>query len=115
MNVPFYIAKRYLFSKSGNNAINIITIIAAFGIVVGSAALFIVLSGFAGLKDFTLQFSSFVDPDLKVLPATGKSFILTAEQDSILANDPDIISFSRVIEERVLLNFEDKNEGVILK
>ena len=115
MNVPFYIAKRYLFSKSRNNAINIITIIAAFGIVVGSASLFIVLSGFAGLKDFTLQFSSFVDPDLKVFPSSGKSFFLTQEQDSILAEDPEIISFSKVIEERVLLNFEDKNEGVILK
>ncbi len=115
MNVPFYIAKRYLFSKSSNNAINIITIIAAFGIVIGSAALFIVLSGFAGLKDFTLQFTSFVDPDLKVLPSTGKSFIFTEEQDSLLRQESDIISYSRIIEEKVLINFDDKNEGVFLK
>ncbi|MBT8286595.1 MAG: ABC transporter permease [Flavobacteriaceae bacterium] len=115
MNVPFYIAKRYLFSKSSNNAINFITIIAAFGIVIGAASLFIVLSGFDGLKDFTLQFSSFVDPDLKVLPSKGKSFFITNEQDSLLKQDPDIISFSKIIEERVLLNFEDKNEGVNLK
>lgn len=115
MNVPFYIARRYLFSKSSNNAINIITIIAAFGIVIGSASLFVVLSGFAGLKDFTLQFSSFVDPDLKVLPASGKSFMITSDQDSILRYDPDIVGYSKVIEEKVLVNFDEKNEGVILK
>ena len=50
--LSLYIAKRYLFSKSSNNAINIITIIAAIGVIIGSAALFIVLSGFAGLKRF---------------------------------------------------------------
>jgi len=56
MNVSLYIAKRYLFSKSSNNAINFITIIAAVGVIIGSASLFIVLSGFAGLKDFSLEF-----------------------------------------------------------
>jgi len=60
MNISFYIAKRYLRSKSSNNAINFITIIAGIGVVLGAASLFIVLSGFAGLKDFTLQFSSIV-------------------------------------------------------
>ena len=54
------------------------TIIAALGIIIASAALFIVLSGFAGLKDFSLEFSSFVDPDLKILPAQGKSFTLSS-------------------------------------
>jgi len=58
LNFSLYIAKRYLFSKSSNNAINFITIIAAVGVVIGSAALLIVLSGFAGLKDYSLQFSS---------------------------------------------------------
>ena len=80
MNISFYIAKRYLRSKSSNNAINFITIIAGIGVVLGAASLFIVLSGFAGLKDFTLQFSSIVDPDLKAETAIGKSFVLTNDQ-----------------------------------
>lgn len=115
MNFPFYIAKRYLFSKSSNNAINFITSIAAFGIIIGSAALFIVLSGFAGLKDFTLEFSSYVDPDLKVLPAKGKSFLLDNENKEALLNIDGIASFSEVVEERVLINYDTKNEAVILK
>lgn len=74
MNFPLYIAKRYLRSKSSNNAINFITIIAIVGVILGAASLFIVLSGFAGLKDFTLEFTSVVDPDLKAETAKGKSF-----------------------------------------
>ena len=115
MNFPFYIAKRYLFSKSSNNAINFITSIAAFGIIIGSAALFIVLSGFAGLKDFTQEFSSYVDPDLKVLPAKGKSFLLDNENKEALLNIDGVASFSEVVEERVLINYDTKNEAVILK
>ena len=115
MNFPFYIAKRYLLSKSSNNAINFITIIAAFGVVIGAAALFVVLSGFAGLKDFTLEFSSFVDPDLKILPAQGKTLDFDETQIASINNIDGIASYSKIIEERVLLNYENKNESVLLK
>lgn len=109
MNVSLYIAKRYLFSKSSNNAINFITIIAAIGVIIGSASLFIVLSGFAGLKDFSLQFSSIVDPDLKILSAKGKSFKITQEELTQLDALKGISSYSKVIEERVILNFDNKH------
>jgi lipoprotein-releasing system permease protein len=114
VNVSLYIAKRYLLSKSSNNAINIITIIAAIGVIIGSASLFIVLSGFAGLKDFSLQFSSLVDPDLKAIASQGKSFTFTQDQLNQI-HDLDIISYSKVIEERVVLNFNNKNLVVNLK
>ena len=109
MNVSLYIAKRYLRSKSSNNAINFITIIAAIGVVLGAGSLFIVLSGFAGLKDFTLQFSTLIDPDLKAETATGKSFFLT-DEDIVNLNTIDEVAFySKIIEERVIVAFEDKN------
>ena len=109
MNFPLYIAKRYLHSKSSNNAINFITIIAAVGIILGAASLFVVLSGFAGLKDFTLQFTSIVDPDLKAEAAQGKSFLVTDKELSELANLEDVIAYSKVIEDRVFIAFDDKN------
>ncbi len=108
MNFPFYIAKRYLRSKSGNNAINFITIIALIGVVLGAASLFVVLSGFAGLKDFTLQFSTIVDPALKAETAIGKSFLLTEDEVSKLNNIEEIALYSKVIEERVFIASEDK-------
>ena len=115
MNVSLYIAKRYLRSKSSNNAINFITYIAIIGIILGSASLFIVLSGFAGLKDFTLQFTSQVDPDLKAETALGKTFILTDEDAEKLEQLQDIAHFSKIIEERVFLASGDANTPVVLK
>src|SRR5690554_7990036 len=80
LKFSLYIAKRYLFSKSSNNAINIITIIAAIGVVVGSFSLFIVLSGFSGLKEFSLQFTTVFDSDLKILPESGKTIEFSEAQ-----------------------------------
>ena len=85
MNFSLYIAKRYLRSKSSTNAINIITGIAAFGVVIGTAALFVVLSGFAGLKELSLEFTSFSDPDLKLLPKSKKVMTISQEQYAFLA------------------------------
>lgn len=115
MNVPLYIANRYLRSKSSNNAINFITIIAAVGVVLGAASLFIVLSGFAGLKDFTLQFSSIVDPDLKAETAVGKSFILSDDNISKLNDIEAISSYSKIIEERVIIAVDEKNYLATIK
>jgi lipoprotein-releasing system permease protein len=115
MNISFYIAKRYLRSKSSNNAINFITIIAGIGVVLGAASLFIVLSGFAGLKDFTLQFSSIVDPDLKAETTIGKSFVLTNDQTNKLKALKEVALYSKVIEERVIIASDDKNDIVTLK
>lgn len=109
MNVSLYIAKRYLLSKSSNNAINFISIIAAIGVILGSASLFVVLAGFAGLKDFTLEFSSLVDPDLKAVPATGKSFALSEKGKKELSNIQGVADYSQIIEERIIVSFDDKN------
>jgi lipoprotein-releasing system permease protein len=115
VNFPFYIAKRYLFSKSSTNAINIITIIAAIGVVVGAMALFIVLSGFAGLKEFSLQFTNVFDSDLKVMPASGKTITFTKSSEVKLQSIAGIAAYSKIIEERVFLHFRDKNEIAYIK
>ena len=115
MSFSLYIAKRYLRSKSTNNAINFITYIAIIGVILGSASLFIVLSGFAGLKDFTLQFTSQVDPDLKAETAIGKSFILTDDEINKLNNLKDIAYYSKVVKERVFLASGDKNTLAVIK
>jgi lipoprotein-releasing system permease protein len=115
LNFPLYIAKRYLFSKSSNNAINIITSIAAIGIVVGAMALFIVLSGFSGLKDFSLQFTNVFDSDLKIEPESGKTIQFSAAAQRLLDQEQDIIAYSKVIEERIFLQFEGKNHIAYIK
>lgn len=91
------------------------TIIAAAGTIIASAALFIVLSGFAGLKDFSLEFSSFVDPDLKVVPLEGKSFVFSEDNAQQILTIDGIQGFSKTIEERVIIEFDDKHQIVTLK
>lgn len=115
MNFPLYIAKRYIFSKSKNNAINIITRIASGGIIVGAMALFIVLSVFSGLRVFSLSFSNDFDPDFKANPKSGKSFEISASQEKQLKNIDGIASFSKVIEERVLFSFSGKQQVTYIK
>lgn len=115
LNFSFYIAKRYLFSKSSSNVINIITIIAAIGVFAGSFALFVVLSGFSGLKDFSLSYSNSFDPDLKVLPAIGKTIQFSENKKSKLEQLEGIKAFSEVIEERVFLDFKAKNKMAYIK
>jgi len=91
------------------------TLIASGGVIIASAALFIVLSVFAGLKDYSLEFSSFVDPDLKLTPTEGKSFIFSDEEISKLDNIEGIASYSKIIEERIIIRTENKNLLATLK
>jgi lipoprotein-releasing system permease protein len=115
LNFSLYIAKRYLFSLSSNNAINIITIIAATGVVVGAMALFIVLSGFSGLKDFSLQFTNVFDSDIKVIPANGKTITFTEAIKDKVEKTEGIEAFSTIIEERIFIQFKGKNDIAYIK
>jgi lipoprotein-releasing system permease protein len=115
LNFPFYIAKRYLFSKSSKNAINIISKIAISAVIVGSLALFIVLSGFSGLRSYSLQFTTIFDSDLKVYPANGKTFAFSKSSENKLKNIKGIDAFSKIIEERVFLQYRGKNHIALIK
>lgn len=71
-------------------------------------ALFVVLSVFSGLKEFSLSFTNEIDPDLKIESTLGKSFQITSEQQKEIKAIPEIASFTKVIEERVLFVFNNK-------
>ncbi|UWX54927.1 FtsX-like permease family protein [Maribacter litopenaei] len=115
MNFPLYIAKRYVRSKSTQNAVNIINFITFPVIVIGSAALFIVLSGFAGLKTFSLSFTNSFDPELKAQPAFGKFFSITDEQEKRLGNINGLANYSKEIEEKVYPEHRGKNHIAYIK
>jgi len=115
LNFPLYIAKRYLFSKSSNNTINIITGIATIGVVIGTLALFIVLSGFSGLRTFSVGFLNTADPDIKITSAKGKSFNFNTDIQTILNNQNGVASFSKVIEERAFFEFNKKTHIAYIK
>ena len=115
MNFPFYIAKRYLFTKSSKNAINIIARIAVTAAAVGSIALFIVLSGFSGLREFSLQFTNVFDADLKIYSYQGKSIVFPKELENKLATIKGIEAYTKTIEERVFIQYRGKNHVAKIK
>jgi len=115
VNFPLYIAKRYLFSGSKNMAINIITFIASAGIIVGTMALFVVLSVFSGLRDFSLSFANDFDPDLKAVAKIGKTIFITPEQENEISQLEGVANFSKIIEERALFTFNGKDQLANIK
>lgn len=78
-------------------------------------SLFIVLSGFSGLKDFSLQFTNEFDSDLKILPESGKTIAFSEAQRDQLKNIKGIENFSEIIEERVFLHYKGKNHISYIK
>lgn len=115
MNFPFYIAKRYVFSKSKSSAINIITGITAVGILVGAMVMFVVLSVFSGLREFSLSFINDFDPDLKLVVTEGKTMTFDAEQEKRLQQIEGVAYYSKIIEERVLLRYDSKEHIAYIK
>jgi len=107
VNYITYIAKRYLFSKSHNNAINAIVKVASIGVFFASAAFIIILSGFSGIRTFNLDLIKMTDPELVIKPIKGKSFLLTDSLSSILASEKNIKIYSKVLEEKVFINYEN--------
>jgi len=95
--------------------VNIINFITFLVIVIGSASLFIVLSGFAGLKTFSLSYTNIFDPDIKATPVTGKVFSISKEQEKQLDAIDGIASFSKELEEKVSFAHKGKNHFAFIK
>ncbi len=115
MNLPLFIAKRYLVSKKKQHIINWISGIAAAGICVGTFALVVVLSVFNGFDGLIKSYFGILDPDLKITSAEGKFFDPQLFTDTIFRDVPGIAGYARVIEENALLRFENRQFIATLK
>lgn len=89
--------------------------IAAIGVIVGAMSLFIVLSAFSGLKDFSLQFTNVFDSDLKVSPTSGKTLQFSEAISEELIASEEILAFSKIIEERVFVQYKGRNHIAFIK
>lgn len=108
MNIPFFIAKRYLFSKKNRNAINIISGISVMVVAVSTAALFIVLSSINGFGKLIDEQISTYAPDLLILPAKGKTFNINNERFEAVKKLQDIKYFAEINEDNILLKHNNR-------
>lgn len=115
MNFPFYIARRYLFSKKSTNAINVISGISVVGVAVASMALVVTLSVFNGFHDMVASFFTQLDPQLKITPAKGKT---AASNDSTLMRIrqlDEVAIATDVLEDQALAVYGDRQQMVTIK
>ena len=109
MSISSFISKRFFLSKSSWNIVNIISHVASFVLVIATCAFFVVLSVFSGLKDFGLNYSKSFDPDIKISHLKEKHFNITSLPVEKIVKLFGVSHLSQIIEEKVLLNNEDKN------
>ena len=111
----YRLAVRYFFSKDSKTIVNRINGFAFLMIVAASCVLLVVLSAFAGLKDFGLAYTSSFDPDLKIMPKSGSYFVLKDEDLDKIKGFGFVKEASPVIEEKVVLSNELNSGATILK
>ena len=114
MQLPYFIAKRYFISKKSQRAINIISMISIAGVLVGTAALVIVLSVFNGFEDLIVRLYNSFDTDIRIEPKSGKTIAENALPWKAFSNDPYISKAIPVIEENALVKYNDKQFIVTL-
>ena len=111
MNLPFFIAGRYLFARKSHNVINIISAISVIGMAVGTAALIIFLSVYNGFDGIIRKSLSDLDPDYLIAPAKGKTFVPAGEAFDWAYESPYVLTMSSVLQENVFVSY-DGRQGV---
>lgn len=115
MNFPFFIARRYLFSKKSTHVINVISSISVIGVAVATMALVIVLSVFNGFHDLVASLFTSFDPQLKVVPVEGKT---APADDPILTKIrllPQVDVATETVEDQALATYNDHQAMVKIK
>ena len=111
----FLFAWRYFKAKKSTNAINVIAWVSIMAIIIGTAALILVLSVFNGFEGLVKSLYSSFYTDLKISPASGKVLTLTAEQLQQLKGTSGVKNFSLVVEEKALVQNGDYQSVIYLK
>ena len=115
MNFPFYIARRYLFSKKSTHAINVISLISILGVSVATMALVVVLSGFNGFSDLVASFFTNFDPQLKIEAAKGKAMPADDALLQKVRHLPTVEVATECVEDQALAVYHDKQAMVTVK
>lgn len=107
MNLPLFIARRYLFAKKSHNVINTISAISSIGMAIGTASLVIILSVYNGFDELVKSTLSNVEPDILVVPAKGKVFVPEGEAFERLKHIPSIRDCYYILEENVFVDYDE--------
>ena len=115
MRFPFFVARRYLFSKKSTNVINVISGISAVGVAVATMAMVVALSVFNGFSDLVASLFTNFDPQLQITPVEGK----TAPADDPLLVQvkelPQVDVATECVEDQAMVVYRDRQAMVTVK
>lgn len=112
---PFFLARRYLFSRKSHHTINIISGISACGVAIATMALVVTLSVFNGFREYVASFFTAFDPQLKVVLAEGKAIPANDASLVKLRAYKDIDVYTEVLEDQALIVGNDRQWVVTIK
>ena len=115
MNFPFYIAKRYLFSKKSHNAINVISGVSVCGVALATLALVCTLSVFNGFQDLVATFFTAFDPELKITAVNGKVFDGQDKRILSVRNLPEVAVFTESLQDQAMVQYKGRQTMAIIK
>ncbi len=115
MSLPLRIAWRYLVSKKGHQAVNIISIVAVCGVVVATAALICVLSVFNGFRGLIMGKLAMLDPQVAITATTGKAINDADSVIDLVSAMPGVERAIPVVEDQALAIYAQMQMPVRLK
>ena len=115
MNLPLFIAFRYLFSKKKHNAINIISMICAGGICVATLSLVCTLSVYNGFQQLISGLYNSFDPDLKITLRENKTFDINAPDIQRIKTLDFVSVAAETLEENALVKSPGKQTVATVK
>ena len=115
MRLTQFIARRYLFAKKSHNVINIISAISAIGMAIGTAALIIILSVYNGFNNLITESLDMQDPDLLVVPASGKVFVPSAQGFAWMQENPIVTGSGCILKDNVFLSYDSRQGLAVAK
>lgn len=115
MSFPFYIARRYLFSKKQHNVINLISGISVVGVALATLAMVCVMSGFNGFQDLIGNLFTAFDPQLELVPTQGK--VMAEDDPSLVAvrRNSKVAAATNSYEDNALILFKGRPLVIMLK
>jgi lipoprotein-releasing system permease protein len=115
VRLPFFIARRYLFSKKSHNAINVISGVSVCGVAFATLAMVCTLSVFNGFQDLVQTMFTAFDPELKITSVTGKVFDADDDRMKNVQEMPEVEIFSKSLEDNAMVQYKGRQAMVVIK
>lgn len=113
--LTLFFARRYLFSRKSRSVVNLIAALSVVAVAVPVAAMVILLSVINGFEALIRNSGSVFDADLRITPREGRTFDPAVLDTAALSRTEGLAAWSAILEERILLEANDRQATATLR